>query len=126
MPTPGVARSNSSTPTNAIPIPNTAPAIDRTTASEKNGSITWKRLAPSAERTAASLVRNAARASSRLATLAHAISSTKIVAICIAAKIGNASSPMACWMNESNRTPTPSFDSGYSVASRCAIIDSSR
>ena len=120
-----VARSNISTPPAAIAIPSKAPTSDSTMASAKNGAVTRQRLAPKADRTAASLVRNAARARRRLATLAHAISRTKMVAICIAAKTGTISSPIPCSANDMKTIPTPSFDSGYSCANRWATSDKS-
>ena len=83
-------------------------------ASEKRENITLKRLAPNATRTAASLVRSAARASSRFATFAHATGSTKIAATIMAVKIVL----MRPWLWESTKVsnwiPRPSFVSGCS------------
>ena len=108
-----------------MPMPSTAPASESITASEKIGIITRSRLAPNADRRAASLVRVAARASSRLATLAHAMRSTKIVATCMAPNTAFSSGPVSFSTKVTNTVPTPSLLSGYSWASRRAIIANS-
>ncbi len=65
-----------SMPTLATSRPTAAPARASTNVSPSSCATVRTRLAPSAVRTATSLLRAAERASSRLATLAQAISST--------------------------------------------------
>ena len=74
---PWMTRLNAPTPTYATPIPNIVAARERMRASARNCRTIAEREAPSAVRTPTSFVRCAARSSSRLATLAQAISSTK-------------------------------------------------
>ena len=63
-------------PANARSKPNPAPNIASNTLSVRNWRVRRERLAPSARRSAISFCRTAARASRRLATLAHAMRRT--------------------------------------------------
>ena len=78
----GYARISACTPTRASNRPSAPPAIDSSTPSVMNCRSSRPRLAPSAVRTANSRCRASARASSRLARFAHAISSTRPTAAC--------------------------------------------
>ena len=71
------ARLKALTPKYAAATPSAVPTAANTNASVRNCLTTAPREAPSAVRMPTSLVRCAARSSSRLATLAQAISSTK-------------------------------------------------
>jgi len=68
--------SNQRSPANASSHPNRPPAEDRTALSTRSWRIMRVRPAPIAIRIEISRDRTAARASSRLATFAHAISNT--------------------------------------------------
>ena len=59
---------------NATPAPAAPPSVPRTRLSVSSCAISWRRLAPRADRSATSRPRAWPRASSRFATLAHAIS----------------------------------------------------
>ena len=93
-------------------VPSPAPTSASTRVSRKNGSTTRKREAPSALRTAASRVRRVARAMSRLATFAMAISNTKTVATCIAPNTATSSGPVSFWTKVRNRMVNPAFVAG--------------
>ena len=73
----GADATSASTPQNASSRPTAPPASAMSTLSVSSCWTIRPRLAPSAVRSAISLRRDAARASSRFATLAHAISSTR-------------------------------------------------
>ena len=72
-----IARLNVRTPKYAAAMPKAVPTAARTNASVRNCLTTAPRDAPSAVRMPTSFVRCAARSSSRLATFAQAMSSTK-------------------------------------------------
>ena len=69
-------RVNIVVPAQAMSSPRTAPIVASTSTSPSVWRTTWTRVAPSAVRTATSRVRSAARASTRLATLTQAMTST--------------------------------------------------
>src|SRR5258708_3724244 len=77
---PGLITSSARTPTYPSPRPSTPPARDNITLSVSNCRINAPRPAPIAARMAISRLRIVARASSRFATLAQAINSTKLTA----------------------------------------------
>ncbi|MSR21474.1 MAG: hypothetical protein EXR91_10975 [Gemmatimonadetes bacterium] len=72
-----IARSNHVTPSQATPVPRTAATAAIARASRSICRTTCVRLAPIAVRMPTSRVLTAARASRRLATLAHAMRSTR-------------------------------------------------
>ena len=72
----GAKASRAGTPQNASKSPATPPASESTVLSVSNWRTSRQRPAPNALRTAISCPRPAARTKNRLATLAHAISST--------------------------------------------------
>ena len=80
LPTSAVAMSNRRMPTSDRASPTTPLISDSSTLSTSSCRTMRQRLAPSETRTAISRDRCAARASSRLATLAQAISSTNATA----------------------------------------------
>ncbi len=85
------------TPTQAITSPIAAPTAASANVSDRNCSTMRRRLAPSAERIAISLLRTETRASSRLATLTQAMTSTRktvatmVYATVVASSLMNAS-----------------------------------
>ena len=81
-------------PAQAMSRPSAAPATASTITSPSVWRTTWKRLAPRAVRTATSLVRLAARASTRFATFTHAITSTISTAASIIVSTCTVSVPM--------------------------------
>ena len=74
----GPSSTNARTIQNATPAPAAPPSIPRTRLSVSSCATSWRRLAPRAARTATSRARAWPRASSRFATLAHAIRSTNV------------------------------------------------
>ena len=74
---PGFTASNARTPSAPITSPKTPPSIESSTLSVSSWRTMRLRPAPMAERMAISRARPVARASSRLATFAQAISSTQ-------------------------------------------------
>jgi hypothetical protein len=89
---------NSVMPAWASPRPSPAPAIASRNASLMSCETTRQREAPSADRIATSLVRSAARARSRFATLAQATSSTPNTATSIVYENRDASARRNCSM----------------------------
>ncbi len=71
------ALSHSRMPTQAITSPSPAPTAARVNVSDRNCITMRSRPAPSADRMASSLLRTDTRANSRLATLTHAMTSTR-------------------------------------------------
>ena len=108
----------SRTPTHAMAMPSSAPTPASTSDSVSSCATIRRRLAPRAVRIATSLVREAARASSRFATLEQAMSSTPNTAPIIVQSIRVGSSPMADSVNGIMSGATPSFSLGCSCAMR--------
>ncbi len=109
-------------PPNASTIPKAPPRHPRTTLSTSSCRTTRQRDAPRATRTAISRERFAARDSSRLATFAHAISSTKPTAPIIARKICRIGPPLKRWLNVITSAVGKSLlVSGYLVACAAAM-----
>ena len=83
--------------------------------------MTAERDAPSAVRIPTSFVLWAARSSSRLATFAHAMSSTKKTAPIIVVRSCRGCGPITDSTNDFTAAPTCLLVAGYAVARRWAI-----
>ena len=116
----GASATSVVTPTRAI----SAPAIPATTASTTLSVRSWRtsraRPAPTAARTTISRPRAEARASSRLATLAQAMSRTKATAPSRTKSVCRVSPTMASCRGV-RRTPLSALLRGYSAESRAAM-----
>ncbi len=112
FPTPATAASNSRTPTEVSPNPSRPPRQASMTLSMSSCRTIRPRLAPSAVRTAISRARYAERASSRLATFAHAMSSTKPTAPSSERKISRIGPPLKRSLNVIRRASMFLFCSG--------------
>ena len=110
-----------SSPHAAIRTPTSAPAIDRTMLSVNSWRSSRPDPAPRADRTANSLARLVARASSRLATLEHAISSTNSTAPISRKSAGRGSPTTSSW-SENRLTTQFVFVSTYCLWRRTAIV----
>ncbi len=98
--------------THAKPIPSTPPTDASARLSIRNCVNICRREAPTEARTATSLCRAAPRASSRFATLAQAISSTKPTAPSSSGKPFFVSGFRKSFLSGSTLTPQPLFDFG--------------
>ncbi len=100
--------------------PSVAPPSATSTLSVRSWRITRHASAPRATRTAISFDRAVARASSRLATLAHAMRSTKPTAAIMMSRTGRM---LPTWKSRRlcTSTPQPVFDCGYCVSSVAAM-----
>ena len=116
------ARLNIAMPKYASPTPSSAATSDNTSASARNCLTTCDRDAPSAVRIPTSLVRCAARSSSRLATLAQAMSSTKKTAPSIVYSSWRGSFPIYWSTKLRTVAVKPSLLSLYSAARRLEIV----
>ena len=105
--------------------PMIAPASERRTLSVTSWRTIRPRPAPSAVRTAISVSRPAARTSSRLATLAHAMRSTNVTAPNIVSSVPR-TSPTSDRCSSSAVPPKFAFDFGNSCFSRAPTAAMSR
>ena len=108
----GLSDTRNATPHTASSSPSAPPASERITHSVSSWRTSRPRPAPSAARTAISDSRAAARASSRLATLAQAMSSTKPTAPS-RTSTERRMSPTIASCSGYVVMPTPSLASGY-------------
>ena len=106
-------------------VPSSAPTAASTSTSASVCRTTWARRAPSAVRTATSRVRSAARASTRLATLTQAMTSTSSTAASIMLSRPTVSLPMNSSTYGFTSTVMPSRRLGSSWATWAAIVASS-
>ena len=99
------------------PSPSAHPMADSTRLSVSSWRMTRRRPAPSAARMASSRVRTVARASSRLATLAQQMRSTKPTTARKSIDVSRSSRPTSASCSGSSATPRPVLVSGNSRAS---------
>ena len=97
-------------------MPSAAPMSATMTLSVSSWRTMRQRSAPSATRTAISFERAVARARSRLATFAHAMSSTNATDAIMIISTGR-KLPACCSRIVCASTPQPRFDAGYCVSS---------
>ena len=107
----GAAAMSAATIHRANSRPSSPPASASRQLSVTNCATRRLRLAPSAARTPSSLVLAVARASSRFATFAHAISSTSATAPASRFRVGRVS-PTSCSRSGTTIAPLPSFETG--------------
>ncbi len=108
--------------------PQTPPRSDRTTLSASSWRTSLPRPAPSAARTASSRWREVARASSKFATLAHAMRRTKATAPARTRRAGR-TSPVSCSRTGTTRDVQPVLKSGnicVSCADTCVMSSCAR
>ncbi|HOK45708.1 MAG TPA: hypothetical protein PLK67_07245, partial [Bryobacteraceae bacterium] len=117
----GTRRTNPEKLHHASRTPSAPPAAASNTLSVRSCTIMSRREAPSAARSAISFFRSAARASSRLATFTHAISSTTQTAPSSIAMVRR-ESPERRSRRLSTLAPMFVLDSGYVFSSRAAMV----
>ncbi len=105
-----------------MPIPIAPPISESTTLSVSSCRTMRRRPAPSADRTASSRVRTVARASSRLATFAQQMRSTKPTTPRNSIDVSRRSLPIIESCSPSSVTPRPLLVSGNSDASASATV----
>ena len=98
------------------------PASARTTLSTSICRTRRRRLAPSAVLIAISFSRTDARTSSRLATFAHAMSTTTPTAASRVSSAGRMSLPTICSCSGVTSADSSALESGYCLASRSEIV----
>ena len=113
-----------------IAAPTAAPSTPPTAASTRLSVSNWRttrpRPAPSAERIASSRDRAVARASSRLATLAQQMSSTKPTTPRNSIEVTRRSLPMIAWRTGTTSTPRPRFSGTVRASSAATAVISAR
>ena len=117
----GILATSASTLHAASNTPRIAPRSPSSALSVSICRTRRRRRAPSAARMASSFFRSALRARSRLATLAHAMSSTNPTAPNRMRSTDRAS-PTTTWCIGTSLAPSPSLISGYASSSRRATV----
>ncbi len=121
---PGSSATSASTPQIARRSPKAPPHAPSSTLSVRSCRTRRQRAAPSALRTAISVSRADARASSRFATLVHAISNTNPTAPSSSSTASRMLPTVASWSGTAV-IPRPSLCSGYCRASSVPMVRTS-